>query len=71
MTEDEAFEELERILANKENQKETELMHKAVHAAYKFVDGMNNHDLGIYTIRKAFELGYRTGYGDSLKQIKE
>lgn len=70
MTEDEAFEELERILTNKENQKEIEHMHKAVHAAYKFVDGLSNHDLGIYTIRKAFELGYRTGYGEAIKEQK-
>lgn len=65
MTEDEEFIELERRLARQENQREVELMNKAVHAAYKFIDDLNNHDLGIYTIRKAFELGYRTGYGEA------
>jgi hypothetical protein len=71
MTEDEQFIELERSLARRESHKESELMNKAVHAAYKFIDDLNNHDLGIYTIRKAFELGYRTGYGDATKLTKE
>ena len=71
MTEDEQFIELERSLARLESHKESELMNKAVHAAYKFIDDLNNHDLGIYTIRKAFELGYRTGYGDATKLTKE
>ena len=71
MTEDEQFEELERVLAKKESQKETEIMNYAVYAAYKFINDLNNHDLGIYTIRKAFELGYRTGYGDATKLTKE
>ena len=70
MTEDEEFIELERRLARQENQREVKLMNKAVHAAYKFIDDLNNHDLGIYTIRKAFELGYRTGYGEARKEIK-
>jgi len=70
MTEDEAFRELERVLAKKESQKETEIMNYAVYAAYKFINDLSNHDVGIYTIRKAFELGYRTGYGDATKERK-
>lgn len=63
MTEDEAFEELER---NARARKEQEYLQRAQMEATKFVDDYKN-ELGIMTLRKAFELGYRFGYTDSKK----
>lgn len=63
MTEDEAFEELERSTLVK---KEQEYLQRAQMEAAKFIDDYS-HELGIMTLRKAFELGYRFGYSDAKK----
>jgi hypothetical protein len=63
MTEDEAFEELER---NSRVKKEQEYLQRAQMEASKFIDDYS-HELGIMTLRKAFELGYRFGYSDAKK----
>jgi hypothetical protein len=38
--------------------------------AVKFIKEMPSHELGIYTLRKAFEMGYLHGLNDN-KHIKE
>ena len=63
MTEDEAFEELER---NARAKKEQEYLQRAQMEATKFISDYSN-ELGIMTLRKAFELGYRFGYSDAKK----
>ena len=40
---------------------EEDKMFEAVVAAQAFVSGLSNLELGIYTIRKAYEMGYRAG----------
>jgi len=37
----------------------------------KFIDSMRPDELGIYTIRKAFEMGYLHGANDTLKDVEE
>lgn len=64
MTEDEEFEILEAMIrAKKEIRVRSNLvsesMHTAVLEAQIFIDE-NRGDLGIMTLRKAFEMGYRT-----------
>jgi hypothetical protein len=61
MTEDEAFEELEQRL---KLQRSTEYLQRAHIEATKFISE-HASDLGIMTLRKAFELGYRYGYTDA------
>lgn len=63
MTEDEAFEEMERASLVK---KEQAYLQRAQMEAAKFVDDYS-HELSIMTLRKAFELGYRFGYSDAKK----
>jgi DNA transposition AAA+ family ATPase len=64
MTEDEEFQILEaRIEAAKK--KKNELPRAAV-AAQRFVEE-NQKDLGIFTLRKAFEMGYLSGHLAALR----
>lgn len=63
MTEDEAFEELEQDMRRKKNQ---EVLKQAQIEAQEFVQDHAN-ELGIMTLRKAFEIGYRFGYTDAKK----
>ena len=59
--EDEAFEELEQRLCE---QKVERYMQRAQIEAARFIQ--DNQDLlGLMTVRKAFELGYRHGYSDA------
>jgi hydroxymethylpyrimidine/phosphomethylpyrimidine kinase len=63
MTEDQEFEFLEARLAARVAAKmcKEEGLPKAVVAAQRFVED-NQNDLGIFTLRKAFEMGYLSGY---------
>lgn len=58
--EDEAFEELERRQARRE---EIGHMQRAEIEAYKFVTD-RRESLGAMTLKEAFEIGYRMGYSD-------
>lgn len=40
---------------------DNEQLRQASLEAYKFIASMKSDELGIYTIRKAFEVGYLTG----------
>jgi hypothetical protein len=44
---------------------------KAGEESVKFIDGMRPDELGIYTIRKAFEMGYLHGANEVLKTIEK
>jgi hypothetical protein len=45
-----------------------EMMLKAGEKSVEFIDSMRPHELGIYTLRKAFEVGYLYGAAEILKQ---
>lgn len=60
MTEDEQFNELEERLQAKKVQ---EYINNAATRAQQFVEEYGK-ELGIMTLRKAYELGYRHGYSD-------
>ena len=59
--EDHAFEELEQRL---DEQKVLRYMQRATIEAARFIHD-NRDQLGILTLRKAFEMGYRFGYTDA------
>lgn len=63
MTEDEAFETLAK------QQQQHELLSVAQREAQEFVQD-HADQLGIMTLRKAFEMGYRFGYSDALRRNK-
>jgi len=68
MTEDEEFEILEARIAAQERAKIVEeYMHRAVLEAQRFVEN-NQADLGIFTLRKAFEVGYRLGWAHAKEE---
>ena len=58
MTEEEQFQELERKL---QRDKEYATMTEAITSAMHFITDMNSAELGIMTLRKAYEIGYRAG----------
>jgi hypothetical protein len=58
MTEDEAFQELEHRL---NAQKTAEYLQRAQIEAARFIHDHQN-ELGMMTLRRAFELGFRHGY---------
>jgi hypothetical protein len=58
MTEDEAFQDLEHRL---KAQKSTEYIQRAQIEAARFIHDYQN-ELGVMTLRKAYELGFRHGY---------
>jgi len=66
MSEDEAFEILEQDIRRKEYQ---EVLKRAQVEAQEFVQDHAN-ELGIMTLRKAFEMGYRFGYCDGNSNAK-
>lgn len=66
MTEDEAFDELEHRIQAK---RATEYIQRAQIEAARFVFD-NKDELGMITLRKAFELGYRFGFSDAVKEKK-
>jgi hypothetical protein len=63
MTEDEAFETIAK------QQQQIELMSVAQREAQEFIED-HADQLGIMTLRKAFEMGYRFGYSDALRRNK-
>jgi phage regulator Rha-like protein len=65
MTEDEAFDELEKRLKQQAQTKETEHLGRASIAAAEFISTQTADLLAITTLRKAFEYGYRTGWRDA------
>jgi hypothetical protein len=60
VTEDEAFEELEHRLKEKQT---TDYIQRAQIEAARFLHD-HKDELGMMTLRKAFELGYRYGYSN-------
>lgn len=64
MTEDEEFSILEAAIRRKENEN---ILAKAQTEAQEFVEDYGN-ELGIMTLRKAFEIGYRLGYVDARRR---
>ena len=63
MTEDEAFETLDK------QQQHNELLTVAQREAQEFIED-HADQLGIMTLRKAFEMGYRFGYSDAIMRSK-
>ena len=63
MTEDEAFETIAK------QQEQIELMSVAQREAQEFIED-HADQLGIMTLRKAFEMGYRFGYSDAIMRGK-
>lgn len=63
MTEDEAFETIDK------QQQQTQLLTIAQREAQEFIED-HADQLGIMTLRKAFEMGYRFGYSDALRRDK-
>jgi hypothetical protein len=63
VTEDEAFETLDK------QQQQNELLTVAQREAQEFIED-HADQLGIMTLRKAFEMGYRFGYSDALRRDK-
>ena len=48
-----------------------ELLSKAGEASVEFIDAMRSDELVIYTIRKAFEMGYIYGANEALKTVEK
>jgi hypothetical protein len=65
MTEDEAFEEAAQRIANAP--KVVAALH-AVTEAQKFIEERTATELGITTLRKAFEMGYKLGWEHGVKK---
>lgn len=63
MDEDEAFQLLDK------QQQQVELISAAQREAQEFIED-HADQLGIMTLRKAFEMGYRFGYGDAVMRSK-
>jgi len=63
VTEDEAFETLDK------QQQHNELLTVAQREAQEFIED-HADQLGIMTLRKAFEMGYRFGYSDAVMRSK-
>ena len=70
MTEDEAFDELEKRLKQQAQARETDNLTRASTAAAEFISTQTADLLAITTLRKAFEYGYRTGWRDASKENK-
>ena len=61
--EDEAFETIDK------QQQQIELMSVAQREAQEFIED-HAEQLGVMTLRKAFEMGYRFGYSDAVMRSK-
>lgn len=48
-----------------------EILMKAGEESVKFIDSMRSDELGIYTLRKAFEMGYLHGANQTLKETED
>lgn len=66
MTEDEAFQLLEEDIRRREYQ---DILKRAQIEAQEFIQD-HASELGIMTLRKAFEMGYRFGYCDGKSNAK-
>ena len=66
MNEEETWQELEKDIHRKEYQ---DILKRAQVEAQEFVQDHAN-ELGIMTLRKAFEVGYRFGYCDGNSNAK-
>jgi hypothetical protein len=64
MEEDEAFEALEQAQELKRN---TKVLQRAQVEAARFMQDQQR-ELGIMTLRKAFEIGYRFGFADAWRE---
>jgi len=49
----------------------TETLMRAGEESVKFIDNMQPNELGIYTLRKAFEMGYLHGASQTAEELKE
>ena len=58
MTEDEAFEALERA---QQQRVEDSIRRAAQESALNFITDIDSIELGLMTLRKAYEIGYRAG----------
>ena len=58
MTEDEIWDAIER---KQQRVKSLEEQSHAVLKSVQFIDGLSSAELGIMTLRKAYEIGYRAG----------
>lgn len=67
MSEDEAFKLLEEEIRRREYQ---DILKRAQTEAQEFVQD-HSAELGIMTLRKAFEMGYRFGYSDAVMRSKD
>jgi hypothetical protein len=67
MNEDEAFELLEEEIRRKEYQ---DILKRSQTEATNFIQAYASTELGIMTLRKAFEMGYRFGYSDAVMRSK-
>ena len=67
MTEDEEFERLEEEIRRKEYQ---DILKRAQIESINFTQAYASTELGIMTLRKAFEMGYRFGYSDAVMRSK-
>jgi len=63
MNEDEAFQLLDK------QQQQVQLLQVAQREAQEFIED-HADQLGIMTLRKAFEMGYRFGYSDAVMRSK-
>jgi len=63
MNEDEAFQLLDK------QQQQVEILQVAQREAQEFIED-HADQLGIMTLRKAFEMGYRFGYSDAVMRSK-
>jgi len=64
--EDEEWERLEHEIQKKLGQL---VMQQSIECAQEFIEGLTPAELGIFTLRKAFESGYRAGAGWVHKRI--
>lgn len=66
MTEDEAFDEIERAQQQKV---EDSIRYAAQESAWNFITDTDAIELGMMTLRKAYEIGYRAGmYAEQRKK---
>jgi len=49
----------------------TETLMKAGEESVKFIDNMHPNELGMYTLRKAFEMGYLHGASQAADELKD
>jgi hypothetical protein len=68
MTEDEAFDELEKRLKQQQTVREMTPVYRANVAAAEYIQSQSIDILAITNIRQAFIHGYRTGFRDAKEE---